>query len=314
MITIVIPLYNKEQSLPATLRSVLAQTYTDYEVVVVNDGSTDGSADVVRDFIRANDGMSRADALNEPLLLNDGKIRLITQENAGVSAARNAGILAAKGEYVTFIDADDLWTPDYLETLDKLIRDFPDAGLYSIGYWVINTPNPPSREQIEKYNCHAFRGRVNNPWIEDMDLYIGSTCSSKERLIRVGLLDTRMTHGEDLDICWRLILEGGLVRDRRCCAFYRVDSENRAMNRVAPLEKIIPYYIDKYTDARARNADFRKFFDKQMIYRLYPYMLDERYRKEARKIAKRIDYSQLKWSMHFRMLFPRIYYILRKYL
>ena len=302
MISVVIPLYNKEKSIRATLESVLAQTYTDYEVIIVNDGSTDKSADVVRNFI----------STVKSEVYEVKNIRLIQQENAGVSAARNAGILAAQGEYVAFLDADDLWTPEYLETLSSLVQDYPNAGLYSIGYIAISTPYPPSQEKIDKYNQKAFRGYVENPWIDDIDLYIGSTCSSKDRLMRIGMLDTRMTHGEDLDLCWRLILDGGLVRDSKCCAFYRVDAENRAMNRVAPLEKHIPYYVDKYVELRSQNADFRRFFDSQMIYRLYPYLLDMKYKREASKIAQKFDYSQLKWSMHFRMLFPRIYYFLRK--
>lgn len=297
MISVVIPLYNKEKSVRATLESVRAQSYTDWECIVVNDGSTDESLNVVQNFIRNEKG---------------GMWKVESQKNAGVSAARNAGILAAKGEYVTFLDADDLWTIDYLETLVSLIKDFPNAGLYAIGYRVINSPTMPSREQIDAINKNALRGPVDNLWIGDMDLYIGSTCSSKERMIRVGLMDMRMTHGEDLDFCWRLILDGGLVRDRKCCAFYRVDAENRAMNRIPALDRMIVSYVDKYSESRANNADFRRFYDEQMIYRLYPYLLDKRYRREARKIAKKFDYSQLKWSMHFRMLFPWIYYWLKK--
>ena len=304
MISVVIPLYNKEKSIKATLESVLTQTYTDYEVIVVNDGSTDKSADVVRNFIST--------VKSEEFKVKN--IRLIQQENAGVSAARNAGILAAQGEYIAFLDGDDLWTSNYLATQSALINDYPNAGLYSIGYIAINTPNPPSHELINKYNQNPFRGPVENPWISDMDLYIGSTCSSREKLIRIGLFDTRMTHGEDLDLCWRLILDGGLVRDSKCCAFYRVDAENRAMDKVIPLEKHIPYYMDKFAEVRSCNADFRRFFDGQMIYRLYPYLLDKRYAREACKIARQFDYSQLKWSMHFRVLFPKIYYYIRKYL
>ena len=295
MISIVIPLYNKEKSVRATLESVRAQSYKDWECIIVDDGSTDHSREVAEQF-----------------KIEDIRYKIICQKNAGVSAARNTGILAANGEYVTFLDADDLWTPDYLETLAALIEDYPDAGLYAIGYGVIDSPQMPSKKQIDAANINAFRGRVANPWIEDMELYIGSTCGSKERMIKVGLFDTRMTHGEDLDFCWRLMLDGGLVRDQKCCAFYRVDSENRAMSRIPTLNKMIACYTDKYAEAREKNADFRRFFDEQMIYRLYPYMLSKQYRHEARKIAKQFDYSQLKWSMHFRMLFPWTYYYMRK--
>lgn len=101
MISIVIPLYNKEKSVVATLQSVLEQTYTDWECIVINDGSSDNSLEVVKNFI-------------DEFKIDDFKFQILTQNNAGVSAARNRGIIEAKGEYVAFLDADDLWTDDYL--------------------------------------------------------------------------------------------------------------------------------------------------------------------------------------------------------
>lgn len=301
MISIIIPLYNKENSIVSTLQSVLAQTYADYEVIIVDDGSTDDSLQNAENFIRLNSEEGRAIS-----------IRVIHQENAGVSSARNRGIIEAKGEYITFLDADDIWASDYLDTLYNLICDFPNAGLYSVGYRVITSLTPKEIMQDVKITANANRGNVQNPWNSELRLYIGSTCARKEEIIKNGMFDTRMTHGEDYDLCWRLILNGGLVRDTKCCAFYRMDSENRAMNRIPPIDRQMSYYIDKFAQARANNADFRRFFDEQMIYRLYPYLLDTRYRTEARVIAKQFDYSQLKWSMRFRMLFPRTYYLLRK--
>lgn len=115
MISVVIPLYNKKESIAHTLECVLKQTYQDFEVVVVDDGSTDGSAEIV-------EGVA------------DGRIRLIRQENGGVSAARNRGIKEAKREYVAFLDADDEWKPEHLETLVRLIEKYPQCGAYSTNY------------------------------------------------------------------------------------------------------------------------------------------------------------------------------------
>lgn len=293
MLSVVIPLYNKEKSIVATLQSVLAQTYTDYEVIIVDDGSTDNSLQVVRERICE---------------LGTNRVRVIHQENAGVSSARNRGIEEAKGEYVAFLDGDDLWTPDYLDTLASLIKDYPNVGLYSLGYALSDDKMP--RKKIEE---GSYRGKICNPWNSQYAIWTGSSSSSsRERLIKVGLFDTRMTHGEDLDMWWRLVLDGGLVVDTKCCAFYRQDTENRAMNKNIPLEKHIPYYIDKFADARTNNKEFRKFFDEQMIYRLYLYLFDRNYRKEAQRLAKKLDYSQLKWTMHFRMLFPYIYRLITR--
>lgn len=294
MISVVIPLYNKEQSIAATLQSVLAQTYTDFEVIVVDDGSTDNSLSVIRGKVRE---------------LERKQIKIIHQENEGVSAARNRGIIEAQGEYIAFLDADDLWAPDYLETLMLLIKDYPNAGLYSIGYEEIDANIIPST--CRSYEKHV-RGVVEHPWSARIGVWTGSVAANRGRMIKVGLFDTRMTYGEDLDMWWRLILDGGLVNDNICCAYYRQDAENRAMNKTIPLEKYIPYYMDKYAEARANNVEFRRFFDCEMIYRLYPYLFDKRCRAEAQRIASQFDYSLQKKSMKWRMKWPYIYRIYQK--
>lgn len=104
MFSVVIPLYNKENQIKKTLESVLNQTFKDFEVVIVNDGSKDKSVEVVQSF-------------------DDPRIRLITQENAGVSAARNRGIQEAKNKWIAFLDADDLWKVDKLEQVAHAIRN-----------------------------------------------------------------------------------------------------------------------------------------------------------------------------------------------
>ena len=129
MISVVVPLYNKEKSVRTTLESIRAQSYKEWECIVVDDGSTDKSREVAEQF-----------------KIEDFRFKILSQENAGVSAARNAGIIAAKGEYIAFLDADDIWAPNYLETLAALINDFPDAGLYSLGYVEIDG------DEILKYN------------------------------------------------------------------------------------------------------------------------------------------------------------------
>lgn len=288
MISVVIPLYNKEKSIKSTIESVLAQTYVNYEIIVVDDGSTDNSVNAVNEIL-------------------DSRIRLIKKVNGGVSSARNEGILAAKGEYVAFLDGDDLWHPEYLETLDKLISDFPNATLYGIGYSKINDNKIP-----KKVETTSMRGELENPWDNYIDYWTGSSSSSsssRELLIKLGMFDTRMTHGEDIDMWWRLLLMGNGAYDNRILAYYRQNAENRAMNRLIPLEKHIPYYIDKYSKAREENISFRRYFDREMIYRLYPYLFDKRYKKQAKLLAKELDYSLQKWTMKFRMICPSLYRI-----
>ena len=117
MITIVIPLYNKESQIVDAIQSVFSQSFQDFELIVVNDGSTDNSIEMVKRFV-------------------DPRIKLITQKNAGVSAARNHGIKEAKGEFITFLDADDSWEPDFLKTQIYLAKKYTvfTTDYYSIFY------------------------------------------------------------------------------------------------------------------------------------------------------------------------------------
>ncbi len=125
--SVIIPLYNKEAEIERTLRSVLAQTTPPHEIVVVDDGSTDSSAEIVR-------------AMSSPL------IRLISQPNAGECAARNSAMHNATGTHYALVDADDCWKPDFLEQMTRLIEHYPDCGLYCSAFDIINTDGrTPSR-------------------------------------------------------------------------------------------------------------------------------------------------------------------------
>jgi len=114
-ISVVIPLYNKARHIRRALSSVLAQTAPCFELVVVDDGSTDGSADVVRS-------------------ISDSRLRLVVQPNGGECAARNRGIRETSGELIAFLDADDEWLPEFLSTVMRLYDQCPQAGAYATAY------------------------------------------------------------------------------------------------------------------------------------------------------------------------------------
>ncbi|MBQ5484196.1 MAG: glycosyltransferase family 2 protein [Lachnospiraceae bacterium] len=114
MVSIITPCWNGEKYIAETMDSVLAQTYTNWEMIVVDDGSSDGSADLVRSYEK-----------------KDARIRLICQENAGSAAARNHGIKEAKGRYIALLDADDVWEENFLEEQLKLMAQKDAACVYS---------------------------------------------------------------------------------------------------------------------------------------------------------------------------------------
>lgn len=115
-VSVIIPLFNKAPFIERALRSVAAQTFADFEIIVVDDGSTDGGLTIVEKF-------------------NDSRLLIVGQENAGPGAARNRGLREARGEFVAFLDADDEWLPEYLSESVHLLDDHSDAAAVSSGYF-----------------------------------------------------------------------------------------------------------------------------------------------------------------------------------
>ncbi len=292
MISIVIPLYNKAQSIEHTIRCIQAQTYKDFEIVVVDGWSTDGSLEII-----------------QRLAKEDKRIRVLMQQDRhGVTPARNESIAAASSERIAFIDADDYWEPTYLATLVRLMDDYPEAGLWGLNHGtLVGTTKRPDASLYP-----GLRGIIANPWILGSPYWTGAVGISKAAFEQVGGFDNRIIYGEDIDLWYRLMLEYPCAYDDQVLSYYRQDAENRACNHTFPLKIHIPYYIDKYAAYRATNADFRRFFDLQCLYRLYPYALAGEQKEELRRSLAPIDWSLQKRSMRFRFRFPRIYDLYRR--
>lgn len=199
MFDIVMPLFNKESYVSRTVESVLAQTFPDWRLFVVDDGSTDGSLAVVERF-------------------TDLRITIIRQENAGPGAARNTGILAGKSDWIAFVDADDLWAPRHLETLHGLRTRFPSACLIGTAYrqWTGTVvPKLPDvgTERFVRYFHEAASGRA--------PFFTSSAAFSRKAVEQVGLLP-RVTVGDEMDLWARLALYGPVAASTRPTVLYRV--------------------------------------------------------------------------------------------
>lgn len=248
--SIVIPLYNKAHSIAGTVASVLAQRLSDFELIIVDDGSTDGSAQVV-------EGIA------------DSRIRLIKKENGGVSAARNTGIQLASAEHIAFLDADDLWLPGFLEDMLALTRDFPDAGIYGAAYWhqVQGDRYPEEsglpanfRGYIPSYFAHAVRHLL---------FWTSAVVVKKTALQQSGAFNEGICFGEDLDLWFRLALEHPAAFCNKPLAIYNKDAENRAMRRKQPYATNIVAHLAKFKPYEETHADFRKFINWFRCIQLY---------------------------------------------
>jgi len=189
VISAVIPAYNAEQFIRRTIDSVLAQTYTDYEIIVIDDGSTDNTAEVVKSY--------------------GSKVRYFYQQNSGDGAARNAGIYAAKGEWVAFLDHDDEWLPDKLKIQMELLSRNPQlrwcaANFYkqsesrrvTAGNEMALTVALGGRDYFENFFTAFSEGKCK---------FMTSTMVvHKEVFERVGVFDAHWMRCADLDMWWRI--------------------------------------------------------------------------------------------------------------
>lgn len=200
MFDIVMPLFDKEIYVSRTIGGVLSQTFTDWRLIVVDDGSTDGSVTVVEQF-------------------SDPRITLLRQKNAGPGAARNTGIVAGSAEWIAFLDADDLWIPDHLQVLDGLRNRFPNALLIGTAYrqWsggeVPELPSRPGSDRLIRYFHEASRRRA--------PFFTSSAAFSRRGLKDVGLLEPVVV-GDEMDLWARLALHGPVAASDRQTVLYRV--------------------------------------------------------------------------------------------
>lgn len=219
--SIIIPLYNKQNYIRRTLESVLSQTYEDYEVIVVNDGSTD-------------------DSLQEVLKVADPRIRVIDKENGGVSSARNRGIQEAHNEWICFLDADDIMYSNCLEEYRRLHEEFPDI-LVLCGAMDLNIRKYPSQERRYVVSNY-YKAYVYSEMRTGIALACtGCICINKKCLDDVGVFNTQYTHGEDLNLWDRLQAKYRFAKTEVAVAYYDMGAENRSdVATINPKKHFLP--------------------------------------------------------------------------
>ncbi len=182
--SVIIPIYNYGHYLPQSLGSVLNQTVSPFEIIVIDDGSTDNTPDVIKPF------------------LTDSCLKYIRTENLGVSAARNTGIKIAKSELIAFLDADDIWVNNKLELQLPLFTN-PRVGIVYSLRQPFNEKGP-----IETFeHVKVFRGNILPYLMEHNFLCLSSVVVRRDCFEKAGLFDVRLSQGEDMDLWLRIAAE-----------------------------------------------------------------------------------------------------------
>ncbi|MFH7027665.1 MAG: glycosyltransferase family 2 protein [Heteroscytonema crispum UTEX LB 1556] len=208
-VSVIIPAYNAMNYLPKTLESVLQQTFIDFEVFIVDDGSCD----------RIVEWSSQ---------IADSRVKLISQPNKGVSTARNTGIAYAQGEYIAFLDADDLWQPTKLEKQVNCLEKNPKVGVvYTWTLLIDEQDNPTGRI----FASHA-EGNVWQQLLEDDVISTGSSAIIRRTCFdNVGVFDPNLAFAEDLDLWLRIASHYPFAVVKEPLTLYRLHQQNATKNR-----------------------------------------------------------------------------------
>lgn len=294
--SVIVPLYNKAPYVRHALESVFAQTYKDFECIVVDDGSTDGSLDIVRAI---NDEMSRDKSLNEPHTLNDGRFKIFSQANSGVAAARNNGVAVSKGEYVCFLDADDWWESTFLEEMDRLIAEYPDAGIYASNYIYYK----PGKTHVA---LSLPRGYLDYPKAyyegSSMPVWTGATCMPRKVFDEMGGFPLGIKLGEDFLLWAKIALHYPVAFSEKPLAYYNNDvpASLRATRNLHAPEHHMLFHLDSLENEIEHSAisiqqsdSWKALLDKLRVSGLLDYWLSEEYHDAAAEELKKVDWDRL---------------------
>lgn len=272
MFSIIIPLYNKVQYIQRAIDSVLYQNFQEFEVIVVNDGSTDGGEQKVASEY-------------------GDRIRLINQANQGVSQARNSGIAEANCEYLAFLDADDYWHPNYLDHIRIGLEKFPGTGIigssYAITHEELGLEDSKGWFEINDY----FKRAIVNTLF-----FTSATVVKKSFFLQNPGFDRNLARGEDLDVWFRSVLFfGNPAYTFSKLVYYSSEDETQATNRQFPVERALVSKIlgDDYATSQSSqmNNNFEAFRHQYVYFNLLPYISDPQNNIKIKSLLKKIDSS-----------------------
>lgn len=284
--SVIVPLYNKEKYIQNAIQSILNQSFSDFELLIVNDCSTDNS-------------------LLELEKINSDKIRIIHHEvNKGLAATRNTGIKNTQSDYITFLDADDEWCPDFLKSIHHLIHNFSDAKIYATNYqeiWdtTIKYPFNGSENLVPDFKGYLNFFKIN---LKQGIYCHGSVCFHKEVFEKVGYYNESIRNSEDLDFNIRANYHFQLAYDANPLMVYHMQTENQ-LTRINLKNKTIPDF-DIYEDWSTNKPELKKYLDFER------YVLGKRLKKcgdvRWKKMLVSIDSQNLNWKQKILLKLPKV--------
>ncbi|WP_205528276.1 glycosyltransferase family 2 protein [Flavobacterium psychrotrophum] len=282
--SIIIPLYNKEAFIADTLNSALSQTFTDFEIIVTDDGSTDNGPAIVKSH-------------------TDPRIVYKRINNSGVSVARNTGIEIARGEIIAFLDADDYWEPQHLETLYKLYIDNPAVGMLTARY-MIRIGKGMLKKPFFQGIDDNYSGIIKDAFYSSLINRVAVTSDvavPKHVFSKTGMFNENVTHFEDTELWIKITNNYPVAITNQYTMVYNFDIPESLSREKMKYRKIMDF--TQFTEEEKNNKSLKAFID---IYRI-EYALKYRIEGDlinAGKLYRASDASAIHYKTKFLFMLP----------
>jgi len=288
--SVIIPLYNKENYFKNTLNCVFNQTFIDFEVIVVNDGSTDNSVKIVEEY-------------------NDERLQIIHQKNQGVSVARNTGMAHSKANYFCFLDADDLWKPNHLQAFHETITRFPEAKMYCNRYVTQISKKTFIKNKFIDIN-ENYEGYINDFFKSSLINRVALTsavCIHKDIFNEIGGFDPTLKSDQDLDYWIKIALKYKVSITAENTMFYNFINANKSLSKdQSKFNKLTN--LNQYVEIEKSNESLKLFLDVYRIeYSLNYHILG--LKKQSLEYIKYVDPKNMNFKT--KVLFKLPSFILR---
>lgn len=304
MFSVIIPLYNKAAHIEKALQSILNQSFHEFELIVVNDGSTDNSLHIVEHFLRTQHHAGNISVSDH--------VHIINQENMGVSTARNNGVKAAKYNHIAFLDADDWWHKHYLAEMKRLIEQFPEASLYGSSYYQVK--NGKQSKAPIGVDGHFTAGYIDycNVYAKTlcMPIWTSAAVVNKKIFLAENGFKPNLKLGEDFDLWIRIALKHKVAFCNKQLAYYNhdVDITMRGVRNTdlyQPEEHYI-FNLAYLAPEESRNQSLKRLLDALRVYVLAPYFLNEATHEDATRELAKVDWEQQPMKERLRYRAPRL--------
>ncbi len=297
--SVIIPLYNKAPYVRKAVESVVGQTHEDWELVIVDNGSTDGSSDVVA-------------SISDPRIQT---VRL--EDNIGPGAARNRGVAESTAQWICFLDADDWWEPTFLEEMAGLIERHPDAGIYGTGYYIVK--NGKKRLAPIGVEEGFDEGEINYCKVYAKTLCMPLTsitvCMPRGVFDETGGFKTYLRLGEDFDLWIRIALKHKVVLLNKPLSNYNQDvavAYRGTHNKRYDPDSFMTFHFNQFADEESKNNDLKVLLDKIRAYTLMNFRKNNLFHDKVQQEMAKVDFRNI--DSIYRFYYKAPYWIVKPYL